>query len=409
MDGVDRDEGMLLDAASTATRSAGEKLRSAFERHDKRGRGKIPVEAFEEALERLGVLRHHRRACARRFATRGKADYNDFCRFAALSDDAALARALADVASGLRVRDAEDLLEPLLEADPRGAGVVPVAVFRDVFLRDWRAKTTELRLQQLASRFALPDDASVVDYELLVRHLAAALATAKCKAKRGRRTRFAPEPTTRSKPPKRGQPLEGEEPWFARPAAPSYGRRRSNNDEDRDKTYFELSLSPARNRRASPRKARPRKDESDDDEEALYAPPTKNRAPDALSNAVADRRIGLNSAGSPPTFCAPAPDDHLFAGAPVDAKPPRRSLDLSSKKTWACAVCYYAGNGEKDTECGICYAANPASAKGRAELLGLENAAAGRVVRECVDDDDVWRDTASPRRSPETSPRGWRD
>ena len=54
-------------------------------------------------------------------------------------DDAALARALADVASGLRVRDAEDLLEPLLEADPRGAGVVPVAVFRDVFLRDWRA------------------------------------------------------------------------------------------------------------------------------------------------------------------------------------------------------------------------------------------------------------------------------
>ena len=107
MDGVDRDEGMLLDAASTATRSAGEKLRSVFERHDKRGRGKIPVEAFEEALERLGVLRHHRRACARRFATRGKADYNDFCRFAALSDDAALARALADVASGLRVRDAE--------------------------------------------------------------------------------------------------------------------------------------------------------------------------------------------------------------------------------------------------------------------------------------------------------------
>ena len=37
MDGVDRDEGMLLDAASTATRSAGEKLRSIFERHDKRG------------------------------------------------------------------------------------------------------------------------------------------------------------------------------------------------------------------------------------------------------------------------------------------------------------------------------------------------------------------------------------
>ena len=60
MDGVDRDEGMLLDAASTATRSAGEKLRSVFERHDKRGRGKITVEAFEEALERLGVLRHHR-------------------------------------------------------------------------------------------------------------------------------------------------------------------------------------------------------------------------------------------------------------------------------------------------------------------------------------------------------------
>ena len=113
--------------------------------------------------------------------------------------------------------------------------------------------------------------------------------------------------------------------------------------------------------------------------------------------------------GSPPTFCAPAPDDHLFAGAPVDAKPPRRSLDLSSKKTWACAVCYYAGNGEKDTECGICYAANPASAQGRAELLGLENAAAGRVVRECVDDDDVWRDSATPRRSPENSPRGWRD
>ena len=51
MDGVDRDEGMLLDAASTATRSAGEKLRSVFERHDKRGRGKITVEAFEEALE----------------------------------------------------------------------------------------------------------------------------------------------------------------------------------------------------------------------------------------------------------------------------------------------------------------------------------------------------------------------
>ena len=253
-------------------------------------------------------------------------------------------------------------------------------MFRDVFLRDWRAKTTELRLQQLASRFALPDDASVVDYELLVRHLAAALATAKCKAKRGRRTRFAPEPT-RAQAAKRGQPLDGEEPWFARPAAPSYGRRRSNNDEDRDKTYFELSLSPARNRRASPRKARPRKDESDDDEEALYAPPKQNRAPDALSNAVADRRIGLNSAGSPPTFCAPAPDDHLFAGAPVDAKPPRRSLDLSSKKTWACAVCYYAGNGEKIWSRGICYAANPASAKGRAELLGLENAAAGRVVR----------------------------
>ena len=52
MDGVDRDEGMLLDAASTATRSAGEKLRSVFERHDKRGRGKIPVEAFEEASVR---------------------------------------------------------------------------------------------------------------------------------------------------------------------------------------------------------------------------------------------------------------------------------------------------------------------------------------------------------------------
>ena len=51
MDGVDRDEGMLLDAASTATRSAGEKLRSVFERYDKRGRGKITVEAFEEALE----------------------------------------------------------------------------------------------------------------------------------------------------------------------------------------------------------------------------------------------------------------------------------------------------------------------------------------------------------------------
>ena len=82
---------------------------------------------------------------------------------------------------------------------------------------------------------------------------------------------------------------------------------------------------------------------------------------------------------------------------------------MSSKKTWACAVCYYAGNGEKDMECGICYAANPASAQGRAELLGLENAAAGRVVRECVDDDDVWRDSASPRRSPENSPRGWRD
>ena len=61
-------------------------------------------------------------------------------------------------------------------------------------------------------------------------------------------TRFAPEPT-RAKPAKRGQPLDGEEPWFARPASQSYGRRRSN-DEDRDKTYFELSLSPARNRRA---------------------------------------------------------------------------------------------------------------------------------------------------------------
>ena len=219
-----------------------------------------------------------------RFATRGKADYNDFCRFAALSDDAALARALADVASGLRVRDAEDLLEPLLEADPRGAGVVPVAVFRDVFLRDWRAKTTELRLQQLASRFALPDDASVVDYELLSKAPRRGASNREVQGQTRPRTRFAPEPT-RAKPAKKGQPLDGEEPWFARPAAPSYGRRRSSNDEDRDKTYFELSLSPARNRRASPRKARPRKDDSDDDEEALYAPPKQGRAPDALSSA----------------------------------------------------------------------------------------------------------------------------
>ena len=52
MDGVDRDEGMLLDAASTATRSAGDKLRSVFERHDKRGRGKITVEAFGEGGQR---------------------------------------------------------------------------------------------------------------------------------------------------------------------------------------------------------------------------------------------------------------------------------------------------------------------------------------------------------------------
>lgn len=408
MDGVDRDEGMLLDAAAMATKAAGEKLRQNFEQHDTRRRGRVPAAVFEEVLERLGVLRHHRKACARRFTTRGKADYNDFCRFAALSDNGALARCLADVAPGLRVRDAEDLLEPLLEADPRGSGVVPVNVFRDVVNRDWQAKTTELRLQQLASRFALPDDAQSIDYELLVRHLAAALATARVKAKRGRRTRFAPETTTRAKPPPRGQPLAGDEPWFARPAAPPSSYKASRrHDEDRDKTYFELSLSPARNRRASPRKARPQRDESDDDE-ALYAPPTRNRAPDALSAAVADRRVGLNSAGSPPTFCAPAPDDHLFAGAPPPTVRQRQSTG-AAPRAWACSVCYYAGNALTDVECGICHAANPASARGRSELLGLHAASAGRVVRECVDD-DAWRDEPSPPDADgKASPRGWRD
>jgi len=81
----------------------------------------------------------------------------------------------------------------------------------------------------------------------------------------------------------------------------------------------------------------------------------------------------------------------------------------AASKTWACSVCYYAGNALTDVECGICHAANPASARGRSELLGLQAASAGRVVRECVDD-DAWRDEPSPPDADgKASPRGWRD
>ena len=219
---------MLLDAATTAQRTLAKQdkgdgaLRAIFERFDPKHRGTVNARDFDDALRKLGVLRHHRRACLARFARSrgGRADYLDFCRFATLSDDDALARTLRDVAATLRVRDASELLEPLLEADPRGAGAVDVSTFRDVLKRDWKAKASELQLQSLASRFALPADGGRVDYEHFVRHVAAALATAKHRRGRDRTARFAPG--VRDPPPKappRGEPLDGRDPWFRRRVA----------------------------------------------------------------------------------------------------------------------------------------------------------------------------------------------
>ena len=181
---IDRAEEMLLDAASTTARSTAKlepgALREAFEKYDQKHRGCVTMRDFAAVLSRFGVLRNHQRACARRFklARGDRFDYLDFCRFVGLSDDDELAKTLRAVASSLRIRDAEELLEPLLEADPRGSGAVDVKTFRDVLRRDWRMKASEFQLQALASRFALATDGSRVDYEHFTRHVAAALATA---------------------------------------------------------------------------------------------------------------------------------------------------------------------------------------------------------------------------------------
>ena len=68
---------MLLDAATTAQRTLAKQdkgdgaLRAIFERFDPKHRGTVNARDFDDALRKLGVLRHHRRACLARLPYRG--------------------------------------------------------------------------------------------------------------------------------------------------------------------------------------------------------------------------------------------------------------------------------------------------------------------------------------------------
>ncbi|EGB06366.1 hypothetical protein AURANDRAFT_65768, partial [Aureococcus anophagefferens] len=189
--------------------------------------------------------------------------------------------------------------------------------------------------------------------------------------------------------PRRSQP----QPWFARRASPrrpasaptwrddgAADRRRpaspraaprwrdgDGGDDDPDKTFFELSLSPARNARRSPRRR------------ARFAePPSRDRTPSPKPAAAleawdvtSDRRSRGRlpaaaspprhaGAGAPPVFGAPGPDDHLFAGAPPPAA--KRATARGFDDTWACPVCFYGDNKKGADACTICRSPNPASA-----------------------------------------------
>ncbi|KAH8062936.1 hypothetical protein JL721_8551 [Aureococcus anophagefferens] len=182
---LDRDEDMLLDAARSAATGAAKLspevgLREQFERYDVDDEGVVDEADFDGVLRSFGCLGHHRRACLRRFGGRfrdGRVDYLDFAASRA-SATTPLEKCVRSFASTIEIRDAEELLQPLLERDPRGSGVVPVRLFRAVLLKDWRCDAAELQLQSLCSRFAAPRDPRNVDYEHFVRHVAAALPSA---------------------------------------------------------------------------------------------------------------------------------------------------------------------------------------------------------------------------------------
>lgn len=410
---LDRDEDMLLDAARSAAKGAAKlspevgALREQFERYDVDNEGVVDEADFDGVLRSFGCLGHHRQACLRRFGGRfrdGRVDYLDFCRFASLGDEARLEACVRSFASTLAIRDAEELLQPLLEQDPRGAGVVPVRLFRAVLLKDWRCDATELQLQSLCSRFAAPRDPRNVDYEHFVRHVAAALPSAgrRRRAGDGRSVSYADgvfpaDGRRRAADPRRpppGSPRRSQpQPWFARrasprrpasaptwrdddaadrrrppsPRAPPRWRDGDGGDDDPDKTFFELSLSPARNARRSPRRR------------ARFAePPSRDRTPSPKPAAAleawdvtSDRRSrrGLPAAaspprhagaGAPPVFGAPGPDDHLFAGAPPPAA--RKATARGFDDTWACPVCFFGVNRKGADACAICQSPNPASA-----------------------------------------------